>query len=67
MSANLDENGQTVIGIASRIQVVLVFLGDVRHEHVHQSLYCMVEGRGETLVPAELGYTNVKGGGGGYT
>lgn len=43
MSANLDENSQTVVGIASCIQVVFVFLGDVWHQHVHQSLRCMVE------------------------
>lgn len=43
MSANLDENSQTVVGIASCIQVVFVFLGDVWHQHVNQSLRCMVE------------------------
>lgn len=53
-SANLDENCQAVVGIASRIQVVLVFLGDVRHQHVHQSLHCMVEGCRKALVPGEL-------------
>lgn len=44
-SANLDENCQAVIGIASCIQVVLVFLGDVWHQHIHQGLHCMVERR----------------------
>lgn len=58
VSANLNENGQTVVGIASCIQVVLVFLGDVRHQHVNQSLHCMVERCRETLVPGELGDTN---------
>lgn len=53
-SANLDENCQAVVGIASRIQVVLVFLGDVRHQHIHQSLHCMVERCRKTLVPGEL-------------
>ncbi len=53
-SANLDENGQTVVGIASCIQVVLVFLGDVWHQHIHQSLHRMVERRRETLVSGEL-------------
>lgn len=57
MSANLDENGQTVVGVASCIQVVLVFLGDVRHQHVNQSLHCVVERCRETLVPGELGDT----------
>lgn len=54
MSTNLDENGQTVVGIASCVQVVLVFLGDVWHQHVHQRLHCMVEGCRETLDPGEL-------------
>lgn len=58
MSADLNENGQTVVGIASCIQVVLVFLGDVRHQHVNQSLHCMLERCRETLVPCELGDTN---------
>lgn len=58
MSADLNENGQTVVGIASGIQVVLVFLGDVRHQHVNQSLHCVLERRRETLVPGELGDTN---------
>lgn len=52
--ANLDENGQTVVGVAGRVQVVLVFLGDVRHQHVHQSLHRVVEGCREALVPGEL-------------
>ena len=43
--ANLDEHCQAVIGIASRVQVVLVFLCDVWHQHIHQSLHRMVEGR----------------------
>lgn len=58
MSADLNENGQTVVGIASCIQVVLVFLGDVRHQHVNQSLHCVLERCRETLVPGELGDTN---------
>lgn len=58
MSTNLDENGQTVVGIASCIQVVFVFLGDVWHQHVHQSLHCMVERCRETLVPGQLGDPN---------
>lgn len=53
--ANLDEHGQTVVGVASRVQVVLVFLGDVWHQHVHQSLHRVVEGCREALVPGELG------------
>lgn len=52
--ANLDENRQAVVGITRRIQVVLVFLGDVRHQHVHQSLHGVVEGCRETLVPGQL-------------
>lgn len=44
-----------MVGIASCIQVVFVFLGDVWHQHVHQSLHCMVERCRETLVPGELG------------
>lgn len=58
MSADLYENGQTVVGVASCIQVVLVFLGDVRHQHVNQSLHCVLERCRETLVPGELGDTN---------
>lgn len=54
MGADLDENSQTVVGIASCVQVVFVFLGDVWHQHVYQSLHCVVEGCRETLVPGEL-------------
>ena len=52
--ANLDENCQAVVGIASSIQVVLVFLGDVWHQHIDQGLHCVVEGCCKTLVPGEL-------------
>lgn len=51
---NLDEYCQAVVGVASCIQVVLVLLGDVRHQHIHQSLHRMVEGCRETLVPGQL-------------
>lgn len=52
--ADLNEHSQAVVGIAGRVQVVLVLLCDVRHEHVHQRLYRMIEGGGEALVPGEL-------------
>lgn len=52
--ANLDEYCQAVVGVASCVQVVLVLLGDVRHQHIHQSLHRMVEGCRETLVPGQL-------------
>lgn len=43
-----------MVGIASSIQVVLVFLRDVWHQHVHQSLHGVVEGGREALVSGEL-------------
>lgn len=43
-----------MVGVASCVQVVLVLLGDVRHQHIHQSLHRMVEGCRETLVPGQL-------------
>lgn len=65
-SANLDENCQAVVGIASRVQVVLVFLSDVWHQHIHQSLHCMVERCRKTLVPGELDKTKEKKRGRGF-
>lgn len=34
-SAHLDENSKAVIGVSRGIQVVFVFLSDVRNEHGH--------------------------------
>lgn len=34
--------------------MVLIFLGDVWHEHIDQSLYCMVVGCRKALVPGDL-------------
>lgn len=64
-SANLDENCQAVVGITSCVQVVFVFLGDLWHQHVDQSLHCMVEGCRKTLVPRELDKRETKREGGG--
>lgn len=52
--ADLDEHRQAVVRIAGRVQVVLVLLGDVRHQHVYQRLHRVVERRREALVPGEL-------------
>lgn len=57
---DLDEHGQAVVGVAGCVQVVLVLLGDVRHQHVHQSLHRVVVGGGEALVSGELGNTKEK-------
>lgn len=43
-----------MVGIASCIEIVLIFLGDVWHEHIDQSLYCMVVGCRKALVPGDL-------------
>lgn len=34
-SAHLDENSNAVIGVSGGIQVIFIFLSDVRHEHGH--------------------------------
>lgn len=54
MTAHLDEDGQTVVGIPGGVQIVLVLLGDVGHHHVDQGLHRVVEGCRETLVPGQL-------------
>lgn len=59
-SANLDESCQAVVGIASCVQVVLVFLRDVWHQHIHQCLHCMIERCRKALVPGELDRRNQK-------
>ncbi len=51
---DLDEDGQTVVGVPGGIQVVFVFLSDVWHHHVDQSLHSVMEGRGEALIPGQL-------------
>lgn len=50
----LYEDGQAVIGIAGSIQVILILLCDVGHQHVHQCLHSMVERSRESLVPGQL-------------
>lgn len=52
--SHLNEDGQAVVGVARRIQVVLVLLRDVRHHHVDQCLHGVVEGGRETLVSGKL-------------
>lgn len=40
---HLDEDCKAVVGIPGSIQIVLVFLGDVWHHHVDQSLHSVME------------------------
>ena len=42
---DLDEDCQAVVGVPGGIQVVFVFLSDVWHHHVDQSLHSVMEGR----------------------
>lgn len=42
---DLDEDCQAVVGVPGGIQVVFVFLSDVWHHHVDQSLHGVMEGR----------------------
>lgn len=39
----LYEDSQAVVGIAGSVQVVLILLCDVGHQHVHQRLHSMME------------------------
>ena len=52
--ADLDEDCQAVVGVPGCVQVVLVLLRDVWHQHVDQGLQRVVERHGETLAPGEL-------------
>lgn len=52
--SHLNEDGQAVVGVAGRVQVVLVLLRDVRHHHVDQRLHGVVKGGRETLVSGKL-------------
>lgn len=51
---DLDEDRQAVVGVSGSIQVVLVFLRDVRHDQVDQRLHGVMEGGREALVPGQL-------------
>lgn len=42
---DLDKDCQAVVGVSGGIQVVFVFLSDVWHHHVDQSLHSVMEGR----------------------
>lgn len=53
-SAHLDEDSEAVIGVSSGVQVVFVFLCDMRHHHGDQRLHRVIEGRRETLAPGNL-------------
>ena len=52
---HLHEDSKAVISVPGRIQVVIVLLGDVGLHHVNQGLHRVMEGRGESLVPRQLG------------
>lgn len=54
MDPDLDKDRQTVVGVSSSIQVVLVLLCDVRHHHVDQCLHRVVKRCRESLVPGQL-------------
>lgn len=51
---DLDEDRQAVVGVPGSIQVVFVFLRDVRHDQVDQRLHGVMEGGREALVPGQL-------------
>lgn len=59
VAPDLDEDCQAVVGIPGSIQIVLVFLCDVRHHHVDQSLHCVMERCWETLIPGQLKNTRM--------
>lgn len=53
--SHLNEDGQAVVGVARRVQVVLVLLRDVGRHHVDQGLHGVVERGREALVSGQLG------------
>ncbi len=50
----LYEDSQAMVGIAGSVQIVLILLCHVRHQHVHQCLNSVVERSCESLVPGQL-------------
>lgn len=44
VAPDLDEDRQTVVSVPGSIEVVFVFLSDVWHHHVDQSLHSVMEG-----------------------